>query len=197
MPALLQDAHHLLPLLELLLPLLAALPALGRARADGELRRHPARPGPGFDAAGSFAGGFVGAAPARRTLADVGMEPLPLAEAVAVQDATDVEELLEPLRGLELRLLPRPPRGAPREQVEQRRVPNFHLHLLLGRAVAVANHREHRAELLRRLVLLLRAREPRHVFFAADPSWGSPPSELGFASSVVSSAAVCASAVIL
>ena len=97
-------------------------------------------------------------------------KPAALLERVAVQQAADVQQLLQPLRRLELRLFPRAPGRAPAQQIEQGRVPHLHLHLLLWRAVAVPDHRQHRAQLLRGPLLAvpgfsLRAVRPLRVSF--------------------------------
>ena len=61
---------------------------------------------------------------------------------------TDVEQFLQAPRRLELGLFAWSVVGAPREKVQQWLVLDAHLHLLLGRAVAVANDGEHRAKFL-------------------------------------------------
>ena len=131
-PALLQDAHHLLPLLNLFFPLLLA--------AEG---------GPGLRERGRAASvGFDERLFAALRVDAVRKEGPALLQAVRIQPAADVEELLQPRRGLQLGLLPRPVPRALLQQLQQRPVFHAHLHLLLGSAVAVPDHREHRAKFL-------------------------------------------------
>eukprot|EP00982_Pelagococcus_subviridis_P015004 31373-Pelagococcus_subviridis.AAC.6 len=113
-PALLQDGHHLLPLIHLFVPVLSPSSPLFRVVLLRPFRQ-PRR----------------------------------------VQLPADVQKLLQSLRRLQFRLLPRASVRAPREQVEQRLVLHAHLHLLLRRPVAVPDDREHGSELLFLSLVLL------------------------------------------